>query len=179
MMVINYSEKIRDLTKWCYILTIFFTFNGLFFLENGKTLLSNFIVISIFMGGISYVLGYRNVGLRDRRILWVFISYAVMIFVNRMIHGDQYGVMRAILYIVLFSLFIPREKYIIESFFSGAVCGGIGLGAISIWQYFGGLERADGFTNAVLFSQACDTIFIIVFLSFIILAGKAFLECFQ
>ncbi|MEE9692703.1 O-antigen ligase family protein [Aeromonas hydrophila] len=179
MMVINYSEKIRDLTKWCYILTIFFTFNGLFFLENGKTLLSNFIVISIFMGGISYVLGYRNVGLRDRRILWVFISYAVMIFVNRMIHGDQYGVMRAILYIVLFSLFIPREKYIIESFFSGAVCGGIGLGAISIWQYFGGLERADGFTNAVLFSQACDTIFIIVFFIFHYSRGKSLFRMFS
>lgn len=166
MMVINYSGKIRELTKWCYLFTIFFTFNGLFFFENGKTLLSNFIVVSTCMGGMCYILGYRDVGLRDRRILWVFISYAAMIFVNRMIHGDQYGVMRTLFYIVLFSLFIPREDNIIKSFYYGALVGGVGLGGISIWQYFNGLERAEGFTNAVLFSQACITIFIVVFFIF-------------
>ncbi|WP_368205565.1 O-antigen ligase family protein [Aeromonas sp. s5] len=170
-MVINYSEKVRGLTKWCYLFTIFFAFSGLFFFEHGKTLLSNFIVISTIMGGVSYFLGNRDVGLHDRRVLWVFISYAAMIFVNRIIHGDQYGVMRALFYIVLFSLFIPREESIIKSFRVGVIVGGIGLGMISIWQSFHGLARVDGFTNAILFSQACVTIFIISFFLFLQVRG--------
>lgn len=162
-MVINYSEKVRELTKWCYLFTIFFAFSGLFFFENGKTLLSNFIVVSTVMGGVSYFLGYRDVGLHDRRILWVFISYAAMIFVNRMIHGDQYGVMRNIFYVVLFGILIPRNICMVNAFKFGAIVGGVGLGFIAMWQELHGINRVGGFTHPILYAQACLALFIVNF----------------
>lgn len=166
-MTANISVKISELTKWCYIFTIAFTFSGLFFFENGKTLLSNFIVASIIMGGISYSLGHRDVGLRDHRILWIFMAYAAMLFVNRIIHGDQYGVIRSIFYVTLFAIFMPRNEALVKSFLIGTIVGGVGLGSISLWQVIHGISRVDGFTNAILFSQACMTIFIINFFFFL------------
>ncbi|MCZ0753828.1 O-antigen ligase family protein [Aeromonas enteropelogenes] len=166
-MVIKYSGALIKITKLIYFFTIVFSFSGLFFFENGKTLLSNFFVISIIMGGVSYAVGYRDVGLNDRRLLWLFIAYAAMIFLNRMIHGDQYGVMRALIYVALFGLLMPRSDEMVKAFRIGTILGGVGLGFIAIWQEFNGVMRIEGFTHPILFAQACLSLFVINFFFFI------------
>ena len=60
---------------------------------------SNFVLLAVtgIFGLLNYFVGkQRDVGLKDRRILWGLLVYAVMIFINRLIHGDQYGVMRGL-----------------------------------------------------------------------------------
>lgn len=147
------------LTITVFSLTLGFTFCGLFLVPNGKTILSNLLVISILFGIINLILGgRRKTGIIDRRLLWVFLGYAIFILFNRFVHGDQYGVMRSLGYVVLFGLLLPREKIIVDVSRYAALCGGLGLGGISIWQQSIGIERVEGFTNAILFSQAALSI---------------------
>lgn len=143
------------LTTIIFSVTLFFAFCGLFLLPDGKTILSNLLVISIVIGLLNFIVGgKRTVGLIDRRLLWVFLGYAIFIFFNRFVHGDQYGVARNIIYVAMFGFLIPRKKVILYISQYAVIIGGICLGAVSAWQHYNGMYRVEGFTNAILFSQA-------------------------
>lgn len=143
-------------------LTIIFVFCGLFLVPAGQSMQSNLLAVTGIFGLLNYFVGrQRNVGLRDRRILWGLLVYAVMIFVNRLIHGDQYGVMRGLFYVAVFALMMPRKPVLLMLGYLAIVLGGMGLGILSIWQYQHGIVRVEGFTNAILFSQAALTLAIL------------------
>ncbi|MGL5177701.1 MAG: O-antigen ligase family protein, partial [Aeromonas veronii] len=147
--------RIDRLTTALFSLTLAFTFCGLFLLPNGKTILSNMLVISILAGIVNLVIcKSRDVGLHDRRILWLFLGYAAFIQINRLIHGDQYGVMRSLGYVALFGLLVPRKEIVLKVSRYAIMLGGVGMGCISLWQQSQGVYRVEGFTNAILFSQA-------------------------
>lgn len=147
------------LTTTMFSSTLAFTFCGLFLLPSGKSILANMLVISILFGGINLLIGRQfNVGLREHRLLWVFIGYAGFILFNRFVHGDQYGVMRSLGYVVLFGLLIPRKPIVLKASCYAIIMGGLGMGSLSLWQQFQGINRVEGFTNAILFSQASLTI---------------------
>lgn len=161
-MSIRSLELLDKATTALFALVIMFSFCGLFLVPAGQTILSNLLVVASVFGLLNYVFGKkRNVGLEDRRILWVLAAYAVMIFVNRLIHGDQYGVMRGLFYVVVFALLIPRKPALLTLGYAAIVTGGIGLGIMSLWQYQSGIVRVEGFTNAILFSQAALTLAIL------------------
>lgn len=143
-------------------LTIIFAFCGLFLVPAGQSMQSNLLAVTGIFGLLNYFVGkQRDVGLRDRRILWGLLVYAVMIFVNRLIHGDQYGVMRGLFYVAVFALMMPRKPVLLMLGYLAIVLGGMGLGILSIWQYQHGIVRVEGFTNAILFSQAALTLAIL------------------
>jgi len=143
------------LTTLIFSLTLCFAFCGMFLLPEGKTILSNLLAASIVFGLLNVVVGgQRDVGLLDRRILWVFLGYALFILCNRLVHGDQYGVMRSLGYVALFGLLIPRKAVLLTVSRYAIIAGGLGLGALSLWQVHGGITRVEGFTNAILFSIA-------------------------
>lgn len=113
------------------------------------------LALSIIFGGINFFISQQiNVGLRDRRILWVFLGYAIFILFNRIVHGDQYGVMRSLGYVAFFGLLVPRKMVVINVSRYAIIFGGLGMGGVSIWQQYHGIQRVEGFTNAILFSQA-------------------------
>lgn len=146
---------LNRLTIAAFALALGFTFCGLFLVPEGKKILSNLLVAAIAIGLANLAAtGRQHVGLPDRRILWVFLGYGLFIFFNRLVHGDQYGVMRNIGYVVLFGLLIPRDKIILVISRYAIQLGGMGLGLLSIWQVYHGVGRVEGFTNAILFSQA-------------------------
>lgn len=143
------------LTTVLFSSTLAFTFCGLFLLPNGKTILANMLVISILSGIVNLIIGKNwDIGLHDRRILWLFLGYAAFIFINRLIHGDQYGVMRSLVYVVLFGLLVPRKEIVLKVSRYAIMVGGVGMGCISLWQQHQGIYRVEGFTNAILYSQA-------------------------
>lgn len=143
------------LTTVLFSATLAFTFCGLFLLPNGKGILANMLVISIAIGVINLIIGRKwDIGLQDRRILWLFFGYAAFILINRIIHGDQYGVMRSLGYVSLFGLLVPRKEIVLRVSRYAIMAGGVGMGFISLWQQFHGIYRVEGFTNAILFSQA-------------------------
>lgn len=151
-------------TTFVFSITLAFTFCGLFLLPNGKTILSNLLVISIATGLLNVIIGgERLVGLIDRRLLWVFLGYAIFIFFNRFVHGDQYGVARNIFYVAIFGFLIPRKKVILYISQYAVIIGGICLGAVSAWQHYNGMYRVEGFTNAILFSQAALALILLNF----------------
>lgn len=161
-MSIRSLELLDKATIALFALVIMFSFCGLFLVPAGQTILSNLLVVASVFGLLNYFVGKkRNVGLEDRRILWVLAAYAAMIFVNRLIHGDQYGVMRGLFYVVVFALMIPRKPALLTLGYAAIVSGGIGLGIMSLWQYQSGIVRVEGFTNAILFSQAALTLAIL------------------
>lgn len=161
-MSIRSLELLDKATTALFALVIMFSFCGLFLVPAGQTILSNLLVVASVFGLLNYFFGKkRNVGLEDRRILWVLAAYAAMIFVNRLIHGDQYGVMRGLFYVVVFALLIPRKPALLTLGYAAIVTGGIGLGIMSLWQYQSGIVRVEGFTNAILFSQAALTLAIL------------------
>jgi O-antigen ligase len=122
----------------------------------------NLLAVTGIFGLLNYFVGkQRDVGLKDRRILWGLLVYAAMIFVNRLIHGDQYGVMRGLFYVLIFALMMPRKPILLMLGYLAIVLGGMGLGILSIWQYQHGIARVEGFTNAILFSQAALTLVIL------------------
>lgn len=145
-----------------FALTIIFSFGGLFLVPFGQSIQSNLLAVTGIFGLLNYFVGkQRDVGLKDRRILWGLLVYAAMIFVNRLIHGDQYGVMRGLFYVVVFALMMPRKPILLVLGYLAIVLGGMGLGILSIWQYLHGIARVEGFTNAILFSQAALTLAIL------------------
>ncbi|ARW84512.1 O-antigen ligase family protein [Aeromonas salmonicida] len=161
-MSIRSLDLLDKATTALFALVIMFSFCGLFLVPAGQTILSNLLVVASVFGLLNYFVGKkRDVGLEDRRILWVLAAYAVMIFVNRLIHGDQYGVMRGLFYVVVFALMIPRKPVLLTLGYAAIVTGGIGLGIMSLWQYQSGMIRVEGFTNAILFSQAALTLAIL------------------
>lgn len=149
-------------TTALFALTIIFSFCGLFLVPAGQSIESNLLAVTGIFGLLNYFVGKRqDVGLKDRRILWGLMVYAAMIFVNRLIHGDQYGVMRGLFYVVIFALIMPRKPILLMLGYLAIVLGGMGLGILSIWQYQHGIARVEGFTNAILFSQAALTLAIL------------------
>lgn len=143
------------LTTFIFSLTLCFAFCGLFLLPEGRSILSNLLVVSILFGLLNVLIGGRHdIGLPDRRLLWVFLGYAFFIFFNRLVHGDQYGVMRSLGYVVLFGLLLPRRSVVVVASRYAIIAGGLGLGALSLWQTHGGIYRVEGFTNAILFAIA-------------------------
>lgn len=143
-------------------LTIIFVFCGLFLVPDGQSMQSNLLAVTGIFGLLNYFVGkQRDVGLRDRRILWGLLVYAVMIFVNRLLHGDQYGVMRGLFYVAVFVLMMPRKPVLLMLGYLAIVLGGVGLGILSFWQYHHGIARVEGFTNAILFSHAALTLAIL------------------
>ncbi|OSP52747.1 polymerase [Aeromonas hydrophila] len=149
-------------TTALFALTILFSFCGLFLAPFGQSIQSNLLAVTGIFGLLNYFVGkQRDVGLKDRRILWGLLVYAAMIFVNRLIHGDQYGVMRGLFYVVVFALMMPRKPSLLVLGYLAIVLGGMGLGILSIWQYQHGIARVEGFTNAILFSQAALTLAIL------------------
>ncbi|CAJ1758681.1 hypothetical protein OPFLODJI_00013 [Aeromonas hydrophila] len=158
-MPIKPLELLDRVTTATFALTIAFSFCGLFLVPSGQSILSNLLVVSSVFGLLNYFIGEKkDVFFTDRRLVWVFIFYAVVILINRMIHGDQYGVMRSLFYVAAFSLTIPRKKILLSIGCIAILSGGIGLGLLSIWQYKNGIARVEGFTNAILFSQAAITL---------------------
>ncbi len=149
-------------TTALFALTILFSFCGLFLAPFGQSIQSNLLAVTGIFGLLNYFVGkQRDVGLKDRRILWGLLVYAAMIFINRLIHGDQYGVMRGLFYVVVFALMMPRKPILLVLGYLAIVLGGMGLGILSIWQYQHGIARVEGFTNAILFSQAALTLAIL------------------
>ncbi|MGL5426278.1 MAG: O-antigen ligase family protein, partial [Serratia fonticola] len=149
-------------TTALFALTILFSFCGLFLAPAGQSIQSNLLAVTGIFGLLNYFVGkQRDVGLKDRRILWGLLVYATMIFANRLIHGDQYGVMRGLFYVVVFALMMPRKPILLMLGYLAIVLGGMGLGILSIWQYQHGIARVEGFTNAILFSQAALTLAIL------------------
>lgn len=149
-------------TTALFALTILFSFCGLFLAPFGQSIQSNLLAVTGIFGLLNYFVGkQRDVGLKDRRILWGLLVYAAMIFINRFIHGDQYGVMRGLFYVVVFALMMPRKPSLLVLGYLAIVLGGMGLGILSIWQYQHGIARVEGFTNAILFSQAALTLAIL------------------
>lgn len=143
------------LTTAIFSSTLAFTFCGLFLLPDGKTILSNLLVISIAIGLLNFFIGgKRTVGLVDSRLLWVFLGYALFVIFNRFVHGDQYGVARNLIYVAVFGFLIPRKNIVVHVCQYSIIVGGIGLGVLSFWQQSKGIYRVEGFTNAILFSQA-------------------------
>ncbi|MGL5488513.1 MAG: O-antigen ligase family protein [Shewanella sp.] len=143
------------LTTVLFSSTLACTFCGLFLLPDGKTILANMLVISILVGIVNLIIGKNwDIGLHDRRILWLFLGYAGFIFINRLIHGDQYGVMRSLVYVFLFGILVPRKEIVLRVCRYAIIVGGVGMGCISLWQQSHGIYRVEGFTNAILFSQA-------------------------
>ncbi|MFM4918773.1 O-antigen ligase family protein [Aeromonas dhakensis] len=162
-MMLSRSLVLLDkVTTALFGLTIIFAFCGLFLVPAGQSMQSNLLAVTGIFGLLNYFVGkQRDVGLRDRRILWGLLVYAVMIFVNRLIHGDQYGVMRGLFYVAVFALMMPRKPVLLMLGYLAIVLGGMGLGILSIWQYQHGIVRVEGFTNAILFSQAALTLAIL------------------
>ncbi|HHQ4757469.1 TPA: O-antigen ligase family protein [Aeromonas hydrophila] len=155
-------ELLDRITTALFGLTIIFSFCGLFLAPFGQSIQSNLLAVTGIFGLLNYFVGkQRDVGLKDRRILWGLLVYAAMIFVNRLIHGDQYGVMRGLFYVVVFALMMPRKPILLVLGYLAIVLGGMGLGILSIWQYLHGIARVEGFTNAILFSQAALTLAIL------------------
>ena len=149
-------------TTALFALTIIFSFCGLFLVPAGQSIESNLLAVTGIFGLLNYFVGkQQDAGLKDRRILWGLVVYAAMIFVNRLIHGDQYGVMRGLFYVVIFALMMPRKPILLMLGYLAIVLGGMGLGILSIWQYQHGIARVEGFTNAILFSQAALTLAIL------------------
>lgn len=143
------------LTTTMFSSTLAFTFCGLFLLPSGKSILANMLALSIAIGIVNLIIGRKwDIGLQDRRILWLFLGYAAFILINRLIHGDQYGVMRSLVYVVLFGLLVPRKEIVLKVSRYAIIVGGVGMGCISLWQQHHGIYRVEGFTNAILFSQA-------------------------
>jgi O-antigen ligase len=113
-------------------------------------------------GALNFFVGNnRNVGLRDKRLLFALLAYAVIVIVNRQIHGDASWIMRNIIYVIAFSFFLPRERIIINIGVLSVVMGGISIGMLGLWQYYHGWDRVDGYTNAILFAQAALIMFIL------------------
>ncbi|MFM5235597.1 O-antigen ligase family protein [Aeromonas caviae] len=161
-MFIKPLELLDRTTTTVYALTIMFAFCGLFLVPSGQSILSNLLVVSGFFGLLNYFVGSKKeVFFTDRRLIWVFLFYAAVIFINRVIHGDQYGVMRNLLYVAVFSLVMPRKKILLILGCLAILAGGAGLGVLSVWQYESGIARVEGFTNAILFSQAALTLAIL------------------
>ncbi|MDI3430303.1 O-antigen ligase family protein [Aeromonas sp. V90_14] len=162
-MMLSKSLALLDRTTTAlFALTILFSFCGLFLAPFGQSIQSNLLAVTGIFGLLNYFVGkQRDVGLKDRRILWGLLVYAAMIFVNRLIHGDQYGVMRGLFYVVVFALMMPRKPILLVLGYLAIVLGGMGLGILSIWQYQHGIARVEGFTNAILFSQAALTLAIL------------------
>ena len=149
-------------TTALFALTIVFSFCGLFLVPAGQTIQSNLLAVTGLFGLVNYFVGkQQDVGLKDRRILWGMVVYAAMIFMNRLLHGDQYGVMRGLFYVVVFALMVPRKPILLMLGYLAIILGGMGLGMLSIWQYQHGMARVEGFTNAILFSQAALTLAIL------------------
>ncbi|MEZ6975331.1 MULTISPECIES: O-antigen ligase family protein [unclassified Aeromonas] len=162
-MMLSRSLVLLDkVTTALFGLTIIFAFCGLFLVPAGQSMQSNLLAVTGIFGLLNYFVGkQRDVGLKDRRILWGLLVYAVMIFVNRLIHGDQYGVMRGLFYVAVFVLMMPRKPVLLMLGYLAIVLGGVGLGILSFWQYHHGSARVEGFTNAILFSQAALTLAIL------------------
>lgn len=160
------SKNVISMERFALLIfssTLIFAFSGMFFFIDGKTYLSNLIVVASIIGMVSFYIHRYPVGLRNRYIIWVLLSYAIYLFVNRQLHGDQYGIMRSIIYIIFFSFLMPRHITLLKAGSYGIIFGGFGLGIISIWQYTHGVARVEGFTNAIIFSQAALTLAILNF----------------
>ncbi|MCX0450194.1 polymerase, partial [Aeromonas veronii] len=69
--------------------TLIFAFSVMFFFTDGKTYLSNLIVVASIIGMVSFYIHRYPVGFKNRHIIWVLLFYAIYLFVNRQIHGDQ------------------------------------------------------------------------------------------
>lgn len=161
-MFIKPLELLDRTTTTVYALTIMFAFCGLFLVPFGQSIFSNLLVVTGVFGLLNYFVGgKREVFFTDRRLIWVFLFYAAVIFINRVIHGDQYGVMRNLLYVAAFSLVMPRKKILLILGCLAILAGGAGLGVLSAWQHENGIARVEGFTNAILFSQAALTLAIL------------------
>lgn len=148
------STLLERIHFYLYIITFAFVFVGLFTLPKGHEAIEILVILS-FSFGIINLLVNRN-GLTRTPILWVGILFAgaFVIHVNHYIHGDwgRYG--RAFLYMGLFVLLRPRIPCIKQVVFYSVAIGGILLGVLSLYQFKNGLLRVEGFTNAILFSQA-------------------------
>lgn len=167
-MSIKPLEYLDKVTTAAFALTIAFSFCGLFLVSSGQSILSNLLVVSSVLGLLNYFIGgKKDVFFTDRRLVWVFVFYAAVILINRIIHGDLYGVMRSLLYVSVFSLMMPRKKILLSIGCIAILSGGIGLGLLSLWQHENGIVRVEGFTNAILFSQVALTFIILNWCLFI------------
>ena len=56
---------------------------------------------------------------------------------------------------------------------------GVGLGVLSVWQHLDGIVRVEGFTNAILFSQAALTLVILNWCVFVKSRGYPLVKVFS
>lgn len=179
-MSIKPLEYLDKVTTAVFALTIAFSFCGLFLVPSGQSILSNLLVASGVLGLLNYFIGgKRDVFFTDRRLVWVFIFYAAVILINRIIHGDQYGVMRGLFYVSVFAMMMPRKNILLYVGCIAILVGGVGLGLLSLWQYRNGIERVEGFTNAILFSQAALTLAILNWCLFVEIRQTCWVKIFS
>lgn len=154
-MKITHKILIEQLTTLIYAVVLAFTFCGLFLFPQGHSILSNLVVIASICGLTNaYIYRNNNFGLKDYRLPFIFAIYATEILLNRLYHGDEYGIMRNLFYVATFAWLIPRKCILLRVTCIAIVVGGIGIGALAIYQYLHGIPRPEGFTNANLFAMA-------------------------
>lgn len=157
------TKQINRCTIAFFCLALGFSFCGLFTLPDGRQINSILFVAAIILGFLNLSFGdKKSVGIYNKEILWPLFFYAFLIFCNDIYHGDQYGVIRSFIHVFLIGILVPKNAVIYKSTSFFIILGGLGIGIIGYWQHqFGNIYRVGGFTNAILFSQACLCLFLL------------------
>lgn len=156
---INNSETKKSILtletflKLSYIATIFSFFILLFGVKSGHNHVENFTILSISLGLINYILtrGYNSV---DKFLLFSLFLYGTILILSHYLHGDLLRLGKYFIYTPFFLLFAPNIKNIKNIIILFLSIGSLLITYLTMKQYLSGTNRPDGFTNAILFSQA-------------------------
>lgn len=154
LSAIRLNTKTDAVQKAIYYITIVFTFMGIFALPKGHEIIGGLVTLSILVGFYNYLRNKQYNKEVNIYISIILILYAYVVLISYALHGDWLRLAKSLFFVSLFYAFMPSLKNIRGAIQAALVLGSILIGAISIYQYSNGSARPDGFTNAILFSQA-------------------------
>lgn len=159
-----FKQKLDNITVALFSITMAFTFCGLFILPEGRSWASTLFFITVIFGVVNHFINNpKNIGIGDKLLIYVLLGYALMLSMNKIIHDDSWSIIRTLLYVSVFGLLIPRRTIILDIAKYSVFIGSILLGALTYQQVDSGVYRVDGYTNAILFSQAALALILLSF----------------
>lgn len=165
---------LRGLLNAAYLLTISSLFILLFGIERGHNHVENFMVASIVFGFFIY-LSTGEYNKIEKPIIYSMLFYGTVLFISNALHGDLTRLAKGFIFTPFFLIFAPKLKIAKHIIVLSSIFGSFLLSYITVDQYFSGIIRPNGYTNAILHSQALFIFFLFNFY-FLLTEKNSFLK---
>lgn len=152
----NISKNINrtNVINFLSLATLSWVFVGLFTIPKGHEVLKVLVEITAVLALLLFKFKFPALSKNQKRFLLLLAAYGTVVTISYYFHGDAKRIGKSALVFCIFYYYSAQVIKPRDLLYYSVAIGSLAAGALATYQHYTYSFRADGFTNAILFSQA-------------------------